>query len=93
MPSTNPYISEYQKLTDIIDELKAVLARESNRHMMDEHLDPATRDLIEFEIIPALEEYLDYQPSDADLSSDGEPPMSADERWNRDLQQHRELHS
>jgi hypothetical protein len=93
MTNTNPYVNEYQKLTNIIKELRAVLDRESKRHMMDEHLDPATRDLIEFEIIPALEEYVDYQPSDADLCSNGEPPMSADERWNRDLQEHRELHS
>jgi acyl carrier protein len=85
-------MSELQKLERIIKELKEVLERDSKRHMMDEHLTPSLRSLLEEEIIPVLENELDWEPSDEDLGYGGEPPMTADEMHTAAWQQHQELH-
>lgn len=45
------------------------------------------------EILDKMEEYLNYEPTDAELGLDGEPPLSASERWTEAHRQHRELHS
>lgn len=56
-------INEYQHLERIIKELKEVLERDSKRHEMDEHLTPSMRSLLEDEIIPVLQNELDYDPT------------------------------
>lgn len=83
-------INEYAHLQRIIKELKEVLARDAKRHQMDEHLTPSMRALLEDEIIPVLENELDYDPTD-DMG--GEPPMTAAEMHHEAWVQHRELHS
>ena len=85
-------MSELQKLERIIKELNEVLERDSKRDIMDEHLTPSLRSLIEDEIIPALEEELNWEPSDADLGYGGEPPMTADEMHTAAWREHQELH-
>jgi hypothetical protein len=91
-PTTYPEfpISEFTHLQRIVKELKEVLAREDKRHEMDEHLTPSMRALLEEEIIPVLENELNYDPTD-DMG--GEPPMTADEMHTAAWNQHRELHS
>ena len=54
--------SEYCYLEEVRSILKNVLARESKRHQMDQHLTPHTEDVIE-EILSMLEEELDYDPT------------------------------
>jgi hypothetical protein len=85
-------MSELQKLERIIQELNEILTRDSKRHEMDEHLTPTLRSLIEEEIIPALENELNWEPSDADLGYGSEPPMTADEMHTAAWQQHKEAH-
>jgi hypothetical protein len=85
-------MSELQKLERIIQELNEILTRDSKRHEMDEHLTPTLRSLIEEEIIPALENELNWEPSDADLGYGSEPPMTADEMYTAAWQQHQEAH-
>jgi hypothetical protein len=85
-------MSELQKLERIIQELNEILTRDSKRHEMDEHLTPTLRSLIEEEIIPALENELNWEPSDADLGYGSEPPMTADEMHTAAWQQHQEAH-
>jgi hypothetical protein len=85
-------MSELQKLERIIQELNEILTRDSKRHEMDEHLTPTLRSLIEDEIIPALENELNWEPSDADLGYGGEPPMTADEMHTVAWREHQELH-
>ena len=82
--------NEYTHLQRIIKELKEVLARDDKRHQMDEHLTPSMRALLEEEIIPVLENELDYDPTD-DMG--GEPPITADERHTAAWKQHQEMHS
>ena len=91
-PTTYPEfpISEFTHLQRIVKELKEVLAREDKRHEMDEHLTPSMRALLEEEIIPVLENELDYDPTD-DMG--GEPPMTAAEMHTAAWKQHQEMHS
>jgi hypothetical protein len=83
-------MNEYTHLQRIINELKEVLARDDKRHEMDEHLTPSMRSLIEYEIIPVLENELDCDPTD-DMG--GEPPITADEMHTAAWNQHQEMHS
>jgi len=61
--------------------LKGVIAREVRLHMMDQHLTTSMRMLLEDEIIPQLENELDFDPSPYHLwdNSGGEPPVTLDE--------------
>ena len=73
--------SESKKIERALDILKGVIAREDKRHMMDEHLTASMRDLLESEIIPQLENELDFDPTPQYLWDDtgGEPPVTLDE--------------
>ena len=73
--------SESKKIQRALDILKGVIAREEKRHMMDEHLTASMRDLLESEIIPQLENELDFNPTPQYLwdDTDGEPPVTLDE--------------
>ena len=73
--------SESKKIQRALDILKGVIAREEKRHMMDEHLTASMRDLLESEIIPQLENELDFDPTPEYLwdNSGGEPPITLDE--------------
>jgi len=86
-------LNEYSKLANILEELKAISQRESKRHMMDQHLTPSMLDLLENEIIPMLENELDYEPSDDELGYGSEPPLSSKEVLADAWRQHQELHS
>lgn len=57
-------VQEYEcdKIQRALDILKGVIAREDKRHMMDEHLTASMKNLLE-EIIPQLENELDYDPT------------------------------
>jgi len=82
--------NEYTHLQRIIKELNEVLERDAQRHPMDQDLTPSMRALLEDEIIPALENELDYDPTP---NEPGEPPMTAAEMHHAAWVQHRELHS
>ena len=73
--------SEYTVIENALQQLKAVVEREDKRHMMDEHLTASMRDLLESEIIPQLENELDFDPTPQYLWDDsgGEPPVTLDE--------------
>ena len=81
--------NEYYYLEEVRSILKNVLARESKRHEMDEHLVPGTADVIE-EIITMLEEQLDYDPTPHEL---GEPPITAAEMHAAAWKEHQAMHS
>ena len=72
---------ESKKIQRALDILKGVIAREEKRHMMDEQLTASMRDLLESEIIPQLENELDFDPTPQYLWDDtgGEPPVTLDE--------------
>ena len=73
--------SETKKIERALDILKGVIAREDKRHMMDQELSHSMRDLLESEIIPQLENELDFDPTPQYLWDDtgGEPPVTLDE--------------
>ena len=74
-------VNELKQLELILKDLKAIISREQNRHMMDEHLTSSMRNLLEDEIIPQLENELDFDPTPQYLWDDtgGEPPVTLDE--------------
>ena len=86
-------INEYSHLSRILEELKSISQREGKRHMMDQHLTPSMLDLLENEIIPMLQNELEWEPTDEDLGYGSEPPLSAKEMLAEAWRQHQELHS
>ena len=73
--------NEYKKIERALEILKGVIAREDKRHMMDADLTVSMKMLLEDEIIPQLENELDFDPSPYYLwdNSGGEPPVTLDE--------------
>ena len=74
-------INENTHVEQIVKDLKAIIEREDKRHMMDQHLTTSMKMLLEDEIIPQLENELDFDPSPYHLWDDsgGEPPITLDE--------------
>jgi hypothetical protein len=74
-------INEYTHVENILKDLKAIIEREDKRHMMDQHLTTSMKMLLEDEIIPQLENELDFDPTPEYLwdNSGGEPPVTLDE--------------
>jgi hypothetical protein len=74
-------INEYTHVKNIVKDLKAIVDREDKRHMMDQHLTTSMRMLLEDEIIPQLENELDFDPTPQHLWDDsgGESPVTLDE--------------
>ena len=72
---------ETKKIERALEILKGVIAREDRLHMMDQHLTTSMRMLLEDEIIPQLENELDFDPSPYYLwdNSGGEPPVTLDQ--------------
>ena len=70
-------VNEYTHVGQIVKDLKAIIQRENKRHQMDEHLTHSMRSLLEDEIIPQLENELDFDPTPQHLWDDfsGEPPL------------------
>ena len=80
--------NEYHQLQLAVNALKDICAREDKRHMMDGHLDPHTRDVID-EVISMLSDELDYDPTP---NEPGEPPVTAYEMHTAAWQEHQEMH-
>ena len=82
MTTTTRRINEYTALTNIVDGLKAIVARESKRPQGCEDLTLSMLALLEEEIIPQLENEiekdLDYDPTPQYLydNTGGEPPVT-----------------
>ena len=73
--------NEYAKVRRALEILKGVIAREHRRHMMDTDLTTSMQMLLEDEIIPMIENELDFDPTPEYLWDDtgGEPPVTLDE--------------
>ena len=74
-------MNEFKQVELILKDLKAIIEREDKRHQMDQHLTTSMRMLLEDEIIPQLENELDFDPTPQHLwdNSGGEPPVTLDE--------------
>ena len=88
-------INEYTHVENILKDLKAIIEREDKRHMMDQHLTTSMKMLLEDEIIPQLENELDFDPTPQYLwdETGGEPPVTLDEMHTAAYNQKREMHS
>ena len=88
-------INEYTHVENIVKDLKAIIEREDKRHMMDQHLTTSMKMLLEDEIIPQLENELDFDPTPQYLwdETGGEPPVTLDEMHTAAYNQKREMHS
>ena len=95
MTTTAPRINEYTALAGILKDLKAIVARESKRPQGCEDLTFSMLALLEEEIIPQLENELDYDPTPQHLwdATGGEPPITMAEACISAWQQHQEMHS
>lgn len=88
-------INENTHVEQIVKDLKAIIDREDKRHQMDQHLSSSMKMLLEDEIIPQLENELDFDPTPQYLWDDtgGEPPVTLDEMHTAAYKQKREMHS
>ena len=88
-------INEYTHVENVLKDLKAIIEREDKRHMMNQHLTTSMKMLLEDEIIPQLENELDFDPTPEHLwdNSGGEPPVTLDEMHTAAYNQKREMHS
>ena len=73
--------NEYAKIKRALEILKGVMTREDRRHQMDADLTTSMQMLLQDEIIPQLENELDFDPTPQYLWDDtgGEPPVTLDE--------------
>lgn len=87
--------NEYTNLERILAELKAIAERESKRCEMSQHLTSSMLSLLEDEVIPLLENEIDYDPTPEHLydHSGGEPPVSMTEIWKQSYYETQLLHS
>ena len=71
-------VNEFKQVELILKDLKAIIEREDKRHQMDEHLTTSMRMLLEDEVIPQIENELDFDPTPQYLwdNSGGEPPVT-----------------
>jgi len=81
-------MSEIEKAYNI---LKDVVKRENKLHLMDMTINSCDVDTIEYEVLPLLEDIIDYAPSDDELG--GEPPATTNEIYRDSFQQHQKMHS
>tara|TARA_R100000329_G_scaffold123714_2_gene102238 strand:+ start:168 stop:461 length:294 start_codon:yes stop_codon:yes gene_type:complete len=86
---------ESKKIERALNILKNVIAREDKLHQMDQHLTHSMRSLLEDEIIPQLENELDFDPTPQYLydNTGGEPAIAADESHMTAWDHHLEMHS
>ena len=56
-------ISDFKRLENILKELEAIVRREDKRHLMDQHLMVGTLDVLKYEIIPLIDEIVNYDPT------------------------------
>ena len=70
-------VNEFTQVESIVKDLKSIIKRENKRHQMDQHLTISMRMLLEDEVIPQLENELDFDPTPQHLWDDfgGEPPL------------------
>jgi len=83
------------KLERIYKELQEIVDYENKLHMMDQTLNQIDLSKIEDEIIPLLEEIVDYDPTPQYLydNDGGEPSISSSEIHSGAWRQHQEFHS
>jgi hypothetical protein len=83
MTSLTHRTNEYAVLERILKELHEVVARENKRPMECADLTPSLLALLEEEIIPSLENEIDYDPTPQYLydNSGGEPPVTTNEMY------------
>jgi len=56
-------LSEFKRLENILKELESIVRRENKRHEMDQHLMIGSLDVLEDEIIPLVDEIVNYDPT------------------------------
>jgi len=56
-------LNEATRLQNILKELEAIVRRENKRHQMDQHLMIGSLDVLEDEIIPLIDEIVNYDPT------------------------------
>tara|TARA_R110001592_G_scaffold11290_1_gene56142 strand:+ start:385 stop:585 length:201 start_codon:yes stop_codon:yes gene_type:complete len=56
-------ISDFKRLENILKELEAIVEREDKRHLMDQHLMIGSLDVLNDEIIPLIDEIVNYDPT------------------------------
>lgn len=91
---TNDFAAVSGLVAEFQRKLEVIVKRDGRRHMMDAHIPFDLMDVLENELMPALEAAItciEWEPSDDDIL--GEPPMTAQEMHSAAHAQHIALHN
>jgi hypothetical protein len=92
---TNDFAAVSTLVAEFQCKLEVIVKRDGSRHMMDAHIPMDLMDVLENELMPALDAaiaWIEWEPSDEDLCP-GEPPMTMQEMHSAAHAQHVELHN
>nr|BAR39092.1 hypothetical protein [uncultured Mediterranean phage uvMED] len=88
-------LEAYPRLRKILQEMQDIMEQQNKLHPMDRTITPSMQSVLEYELIPLLENEVDYDPTPQYLydNTGGEPPVTLDEMHTIAFQQHQEMHS
>ena len=91
---TNDFATVSTLIAEFRRKLEVIIKRDGSRHLMDAHIPLDVVNLIEDELMPALDAaiaWIEWEPSDDDIL--GEPPMTMQEMHSAAHAQHIALHN
>jgi hypothetical protein len=91
---TNDFAKVSTLIAEFQGKLEVIIKRDGSRHLMDAHIPLDVVNLIEDELMPALDAAIaciEWEPSDDDIL--GEPPMTMQEMHSAAHAQHIALHN
>ena len=91
----NQPLTAYERIKKVLQEMQDIMEQQNKLHPMDRTITISMQGLLQDELIPQLENELDFDPTPQYLYDDtgGEPPVTLDEMHTAAWKQHRAMHS
>ena len=91
----NQPLSAYERIEKVLQEMQDIMEQQNKLHPMDRTITISMQGLLQDELIPQLENELDFDPTPQYLYDDtgGEPAIAADESHMTAWDHHLEMHS
>ena len=91
----NQPLSAYERIEKVLQEMQDIMEQQNKLHPMDRTITISMQGLLQDELIPQLENELDFDPTPQHLydNTGGEPAIAADESHMTAWDHHLEMHS
>ena len=91
----NQPLSAHERIEKVLQEMQDIMEQQNKLHPMDRTITISMQGLLQDELIPQLENELDFDPTPQYLYDDtgGEPAIAADESHMTAWDHHLEMHS